>query len=363
MLENGEWRAENPGAGGTVHGYHLSSLYSPVGWLSWGEIAEMWVDAQGDTEKLRVFVNTVLGETFHDRGDAPDWKTLYDRREGYEIGTVPEPVCVLTAGVDVQKDRLVYEVDGWGPGKENWSIEADVIPGDPAVAETWKQLDALLEREFEHESGTPMRIAMLAVDANTWTSLVLPWARKKPMNRVMAIRTQPRQNTMVEAPRKIDVTVRGTKMKRGYKYWPIGAHLMKTELYGWLRLEAPTDDEEFPAGYCHFPQYGETYFKEITAEQLVAQKTKGGFVSLEWQLISGRENHYLDCRVYARAAAAVVGIDRWREDDWRRVEIRSVKAEAPNDTSDERDDAKPDRKRDRRDGWLRGRKGWLNRRR
>lgn len=364
MLENGAWVAENPGADPSVHGYHLSSLYSPVGWLSWGEIAEMWVEAQSDTEKLRVFVNTVLGETFHDRGDAPDWKALYDRREAYEIGSVAAGICVLTCGVDVQKDRLIYEVVGWGRGKESWSVEADVIAGDPIMPETWKRLDELLNREFLHASGIPMRIAMLAVDANTWTSLVLPWARKYPMSRVMAVRTQPRQNVMVEAPRKIDVTVRGKKLNRGYKYWPIGAHLVKSELYSALRLEKPADGEDFSPGYCHFPQYGETYFKEITAEQLVAHKNRAGFLKLEWELISGRENHYLDCRVYARTAAAVIGIDRWRNDEWDRIgsSVGAAKVVETDDTTGNgKSGHEPKQTKRRRSGWLGDRRGWLNR--
>jgi hypothetical protein len=49
MLRRGEWRPTAKGDGQTV-GYHLSSLYSPVGWMSWGEIAEKWIASQGDAE-------------------------------------------------------------------------------------------------------------------------------------------------------------------------------------------------------------------------------------------------------------------------------------------------------------------------
>jgi phage terminase large subunit GpA-like protein len=82
------------------------------------------------TEQLKTFVNTVLGETWQERGEAPDWERLYQRREHYAIGTRARRACFLTAGVDVQKDRFVYEVVGWGAGKESWSVDTGVIPCD-----------------------------------------------------------------------------------------------------------------------------------------------------------------------------------------------------------------------------------------
>ena len=91
------------------------------------------------------------------------------RREPYEIGTVPTGALFLTAGVDVQKDRLVVEVVGWGRGKTSWSIDYGQLPGDTADLEQgpWTQLDELLARTFPHELGGEMPIRMLAVDRAT----------------------------------------------------------------------------------------------------------------------------------------------------------------------------------------------------
>jgi phage terminase large subunit GpA-like protein len=101
--------------------------------------------------------------------------------------------------------------------------------------------------------------------------------------------------------------------------------MAKEELYRWLRLERPTDEDleqgiPFPPGYCHFPRYSEEYFKQITAEQLVAKLVKG-YRKLEWQKMRER-NEALDCRVYARAAAARVGLDRFQEKHWKVVADR-----------------------------------------
>jgi hypothetical protein len=117
MLEHGEWRPTVPGDGRTA-GFHLSSLYSPVGWFSWADAAEIYEQAQKTPDLMKGFVNTVLGLPFEEEAEAPEWQRLYERRESYRIGVVPERGLFLTAGVDVQKDRIEIEVVVWGRGKE-----------------------------------------------------------------------------------------------------------------------------------------------------------------------------------------------------------------------------------------------------
>ena len=70
---------------GTV-GYHLSALYSPIGWLSWERIVRAWDAAQGSDEAIKAFRNTILGETWVETGEAPDWQRLADRREAWARG-------------------------------------------------------------------------------------------------------------------------------------------------------------------------------------------------------------------------------------------------------------------------------------
>jgi phage terminase large subunit GpA-like protein len=171
----------------------------------------------------------------------------------------------------------------------------------------------------------------------------------------------------------VDVTVRGKRLARGYKVWPIGVNVAKSELYGWLRLEVPTAEsgEDLPGGFCHFPEYGEEYFKQLTAEHLVPVTKRSGFTSLEWQILPGRENHFLDCRVYARAAASLAGLDRMPAAKAPRPPARPApeavpRSEPPAEARAPADDAPPRRG----SSWLGGgrikggpgRGNWLNRR-
>ena len=134
MLEGGEWRATATSADPSTIGFHLSALYSPAGWLSWERIARAWEAAQGSDEAIRAFRNTILGETWVETGEAPDWRRLYDRRETWPAGTVPAGGLILTAGADVQKDRIEVDVWAWGRGLESWLVDHLVIDGGPGAS-------------------------------------------------------------------------------------------------------------------------------------------------------------------------------------------------------------------------------------
>lgn len=309
MIAAGQWRAEGVFSGHAS--FHIWSAYSLSPNASWAQLAAEFLEAKRlGPEKLKTFVNTALGETWKERGDAPDWERLHQRREPYAIGTVPDaPIVALTCGVDVQKDRLMYEVVAWHADKSSHSIEAGPLFGDTSLPSTWLQLDALLGRTFPG-AGRDHHIAMLAVDSGYNTQIVYSWARQHPMSRVIACKGVSGARALVGSPSPVEIKGNGQRMQRGYKVWPLGVDIAKGELYGWLGLKIEPGAPP-PPGYCHFPEYDEDFFKQLTAEHLVTivnRRTKRA--KLEWQVQPNRDNHYLDARILARAAAALLGIDR-----------------------------------------------------
>lgn len=326
MVEQGRWLPDAPDHFTETHrhaSFHIWAAYSYSPNATWGQLAAEFLTAKrGGPLTLKTFINTALGETWHDRGEAPDWERLMKRRDAYQIGTVPAGAMLLTAGVDVQKDRLVVEVVGWGRGKVSWSVDYAVLPGDTSDLDRgpWVQLQGFLDRTYLHAGGTPLAIALLAVDSGYNTQDVYTWARKYPMSRVIATKGLSGGSALIGAPSPVEVSDRGRRLKRGYRCWPVCGGIAKSELYGWLRLEVQSDGGKEAPGYCHFPEYNEDYFRQLTAEQLIPVKDRRGFIRLEWSLIPGRENHVLDCRVLARAAAAVAGLDRFSESDWQTLE-------------------------------------------
>ena len=328
MLEAGQWRPTATGDGRTA-GFHLSSLYSPVGWFSWEAAAKAFEAAKKSPERLQVFINTCLGETWKEQGEAPEWQRLYDRREDYSVGTVPQGGLLLTAGVDIQKDRIELEVVAWGRGRESWSVDYLVLDGNTTEAAVWHKLTASLGTQFLTQSGVRLPISIVAVDSGYATTEVYDWARQHSVPRTVVIKGDARALAPISQPSPIDIGPRGKRSRWGVKVWPVNGAMIKEELYRWLHLDRPTENSgvPYPPGYCHFPKYGEEYFKQLTAEQLVTRIVKG-YRRTEWQKTRDR-NEALDCRVYARAAAAVHGIDRYSEADWKRLEQHLSDLAAP----------------------------------
>lgn len=326
MLEAGDWIPTAPeNIKSTKRGYHISSLYSPLGWLSWSDIVAEWEKAQKDVNLLQTFVNTILGETWKEKGEAPEWQALRNRRETYTIGVVPNDVCVLTAGVDVQGDRLELEVVGWCEGRKSYSIDYRVIEGDTEQQSTWEKLRAVLNESFVREDGASMNIRLMAVDTGYRTNTVYQFCRSEDSTRLVPVKGRDNQPVIAGTPQQVDVMKNGKKVG-GLRLWNIGVGVVKSELYGWLRLEK---DEEgrAPDGYCHFPEYGDTYFKGLVSEELQFKIIRG-YRQYQWVKTYER-NEPLDCRVYARAAANIVGIDRWKPERWAEERANYFVAKKP----------------------------------
>lgn len=315
MLENGIWEKSNPKS--NVAGFHLSSLYSPVGWFSWADAVKQFLDAKNKDNLLKVWVNTVLGETWLEKGEAPEWQILFDKREDYQQEIVPSGGLFLTAGADVQKDRIECEVVAWGRNKESWSVGYFIINGDTAREEVWNELSEFSKRYFEHSSGVMLPISRFAIDSGFATQQVYNWVRKQPINFAMAIKGTDSGVTPLGLPTRVDLNINGKRLRRGAKVWSVGTSILKSELYQFLRL-TQNEDESYPAGYCHFPKYDSEYFKQLTAEQLVTKMVRG-YQKREWQKTRER-NETLDCRVYARAASISFGIEQFTETKWRNLE-------------------------------------------
>ena len=327
MLEGGKWRATAVAADPTTVGYHLSALYSPIGWLSWERIVRSWEAAQGSDEAIKAFRNTILGETWVETGEAPDWQRLYDRRERWKSGTVPVGGLFLTAGADVQKDRIEVDVWAWGRGLESWLVDHVVIEGGPDRHDAWSELTALLDRPWPHERGAHLRVARLAIDTGYEAPAVYSWSRAQGFAQASPVKGVEgfNRSSPVSGPTFVDATEGGKRLRRGARLWTAAVSTFKAETYRFLRLERPTEEDmaegaAFPPGSVHLPHWVENeWLKQFVAEQLVTVRTKRGFARLEWQKLRER-NEALDARVYARAAAWIVGADRWPEAKWQELE-------------------------------------------
>jgi phage terminase large subunit GpA-like protein len=252
---------------------------------------------------------------------------------------VPSGGLFLTAGADVQKDRIEVSIWAWGRGLRSWLVDHIVIGGDPESQESWGELTSLLGRTWPHEHGVRLGIAKLAIDTGYEASAVYAWARSAGFAQVAPVKGVEGFNRAapVIGPSFVDATEGGKKIRRGARLWTIAVATFKSETYRYLRLAAPTDEEiaagaTAPPGFIHLSQGAEAeWIKQLVAEQLVTVTTRRGFQRLEWQKLRER-NEVLDCRVYARAAAWIAGAGRWTEAKWRDLEDQAGPAPGQKDS-------------------------------
>ena len=286
-IKRGEWRASAEFRG--VAGFRLSGLVSP--WLSIAEAARDFVEAKKLPETLRVWVNTFLGETWEESGDGVDDTGIADRREDYE--GCPDGVVLLTAGCDVQDDRLEVELVGWGRDEESWSIDYRIFYGDPSSPAVWADLDSYLAETWQHPRGIDMPIRAACIDSGGHhTQAVYTFCRPREGRRIFAIKGVGGEGrALVGRPTRNNVGK--------VRLFSIGVDSAKELIYARLKIAEPGP------GYCHFPaRYDDEYFRQLTAETIVTRFAKG-FRKREWKKQRVR-NDALDCRVYALAAYALL---------------------------------------------------------
>ena len=313
MDECGEWRAHAP-QNYPHRSFHIWSGYSQFEQASWLELAKEFVRVRKDPNKLRVFVNQVLGETYAVKGEAPEWRRLYERRE--EFRGVPAGGLILTGGLDVQKNRVELFVWAWGADGQSWLVDHIVLPGNPYEAAVWRAASEAIQGVWQHESGVELRLTKVGADTGFATTQVEAWARKHP-GLVIPIKGA----TSLGAPAFAWSSVResnpnGKRRKRGLRLGMVGGHTLTLELYGRLSLDPPTDDElaggaGFSAGYVHLSkQASEEVCKQMVGDQWVEE-------SGEWKQVHATEA--LDGWKYARAMMIALGAERWTAARWAQL--------------------------------------------
>jgi phage terminase large subunit GpA-like protein len=299
MLRRGEWRPTATSEDKRTAGFHLSSLYSPLGWKSWEEIVTEFLRAKNDAPLLKTFVNTVLGETWEEEvGAKLGAEGLRERAEFYPAGEIPEKASIVTAGIDVQDNRVAVGIYAWAEGEEAWLISHDEIYGDPAGTKLWDQVDDVIFRTYSRTTGEEVKLAAIGIDSGGhFTSEVYAYCRQRMKRNVFALKGQSQRNKPpIGKPSKVDINYRGQVLKNSAEVFPVGVDTIKSTLFGRLK------HNEVGPGYIHFhAEASAEYFKQLTSERQVVRYVKG-FAVREWKKKAGDRNEALDCFVYSYAA-------------------------------------------------------------
>lgn len=291
--------------------FWVSGLCSPF--VNWGERALRYVEAlrSGDNASIQTVINAGFGELWAPRGgEAPEWEEvqkccvpLIQRR------TLPPGVVFITAGVDVQKNRLPYVIRGWGARSESWLLDSGELWGETELDGVWADLANLLEQPIE---GMHIRRAFVDAGFRPGKMDMVPehkvyeFARRNARI-VRASKGFDRRDTPLSVKR-IEVTDKGKQAKFGLELVRLDTDFFKSWVHS--RIRWPDDQ---PGGWHLFaPQSAdypdgvtEDYCRQIVSESRV-RKPSGGF---SWVQLS-RNNHMLDCEALAYAAAYMTGVQR-----------------------------------------------------
>lgn len=289
MVRDGRWKSTATGDGRTA-GFHVSGLISPF--VTWAEIAADFVAAGKDPLRMQVWTNNNLGLPYEDRDTAPLSADVLQSRavetDPSWIELLPEGVTVITAGADVQADRIEVEFVGWGAREENWSLDYQIVFGDPSRPEVWTALDQLLLRRFRHPRAVPdLPVSAGCIDAGYIPDRVHAFAHPRTGRRVWP--TKGRGGPGIPPWPKRPPRPRRDGVPPTYI---VGVDTLKTTLMARLR-----SGEE-----CHFPADRDYWwFQGLVSERPIRKWTRG-IPKIEWIVDPGVRNEPLDCRNYAAAA-------------------------------------------------------------
>lgn len=291
MLAKGEWRAKAETNDPHVVGFHLSSLYSPPGWYSWGDAVKDFLKAKDAPELLKSFVNTKLGECYEDRtGEKIDETGLMARRELWE--GIPDDVLLLTSGVDIQKDRIEVSVIGWTAKEQARVVQHLRLMGSPSEPAVWSDLDDVLLETWRTESDRYLTIRAACIDSGGHhTEQVYQFCGTRGGRRVLAIKGRAGQYPIW--PTKLSKV----KLKHGAALHLVGVDTAKDHIHTALSVL----DTSLPRYVAFSQNLPEDYFSQLVAERRVTKYGANGTAVRSWVKKPGDRNEALDCFVYALA--------------------------------------------------------------
>ena len=294
MLQHGQWIPTAEGVDSGMVGFHLSSLYSPPGWYSWSDAAKDFIKAKGHATKLQSFINTKLGQCWEDRtGEKVDHEALMARRESWDAHAVPDDIVLLTAGVDVQDDRIELSVIGFTASEQMRVIDHLQIWGAPGEAQIWQELDDALLAQYDAQDGRRLRIRCVALDTGGHhTQRAYEFARTRANRKVFPIKG--RSGNHPVWPTRVSKT----KLSQGVRLYLVGVDTAKDQ----LRSALAVTNAERPRYVSFAADLPDSYFVQLTSEKRVTTYNKSGMAVRSWKKPPGARNEALDCFVYAIAA-------------------------------------------------------------
>ncbi|MBX3476690.1 MAG: phage terminase large subunit family protein [Brevundimonas sp.] len=295
MVDAGEWRITRPQVQGHA-GFRINALVSTLPKARWGVLAAQFLEAKREAakagpHKLKVFVNTILAETWSDVGEVADEGELAKRAEPFGLSAIPAEVLFVTVGVDVQDDRLELVYGGHTADDVALILDARVVWGPSVDNDTWAELDDALKETWPHPNGGRLKVDAAFIDSGDGGAMdiVYDFCRPRAGRRIFAIKGQagtlPMTKVSPQAHKRINLVT-------------VGVDTVKANLANRLKL---------PESIRFSADLDARYYEELTSERRVTRYVAGRPVR-RFERIMGRRAECLDATVYALAARQMIAV-------------------------------------------------------
>lgn len=289
MLAAGRWKIVRQHGGQPKRvAFWINTLYSPF--TTFCDIAAEFMRSKDDTELLHNFVNSWLAEPWEDTKVTTNADLLLERQTEVEAYFLPEWTRLLTAGIDVQENSVYWTIRAWG----NFMTSQNVAHGQTL---SLQGVAEVMNTEFYMPDGSRMLVHLALIDSGDQTELVYDFCAENsdwvlPCKGTGNMASHFRISVINKADSKANgmqlVLVDGAKYKE-----LIAARMRKENGKGSWMVHKDCDRE---------------YAEQVTAEHKITERSGGRVVTMWVPKTTHADNHYLDCEVYAAAAADVLNV-------------------------------------------------------
>lgn len=288
MVTNGRWRALKPEVKDHA-GFRMNALISLLPNASWGRLAKEFVSVKNDPSTLQTFVNTILAQGWKDEADELDDIEISERAEDFGFEAIPVAVMIITAGVDVQDDRLEVTFIGWDKEGVPYVLGHEVIWGRYDDTVTWGELDILLSTQWDHPLGGRIKVDATCVDSSDGETMetVYRFAFPRFNRKVYAIKGAAGNRPWIERSKS---TVKGGRL------FIVGVDGIKSNIMGRLTR---------PRSMRFSKDLAPVWYEQVAGERMEITYKRGQTVR-QFVPVPGRRHEALDCTVYAFAARQMV---------------------------------------------------------
>lgn len=289
MLAAGRWK---PVRQKTQHpksvAFWMNTLYSPF--TRFSDIAREFMRSKDDPELLHNFANSWLAEPWEDTKLKTNAEMVMERQTETPEWTLPPWTKLVTGGIDVQENCLYWTIRAWG----DYMTSQNISHGQ---ALSMGEVERIMNTELTMPNGEKVMVNLALMDSGDQTEDVYEFCA---LNSDWALPCKG-TTTMLSHYRLSTVNKAGSRAN-GMTLVLVDGGKYKDQIAARMRKENGT------GAWMVYQGCDLDYAEQVTAEHKITERSGGKEVQ-RWVLkTSHADNHYLDCEVYAAAAADVLGV-------------------------------------------------------